>query len=58
MVNNHLDFDLPVFNITNPNDCLPCGSSGYVPYQCHVGAEIFTTNYARFKEYDGTACSE
>jgi len=52
-----IDFDLPVFNITNPNECLPCGASGYVPYQCHVGAEIFTTNYARFKEYDGTACS-
>lgn len=48
--------DLPVFNTTNPHKCIPSGASGYTPYQCHVGAEIFTTNYGRFRELDGTGC--
>lgn len=39
------DFEeLPVFNITNPNICIPCGVSGYVPYQCHVNGDVFAAN--------------
>lgn len=36
---------------------MPSGSSTYDPYVCHVGSEIYQTNYgATFREFPAVAC--